>query len=152
MAVIESEILVACEPDKLFEFLTQPSNFEKLTDPQSGLTLVEAPPRLSKGAKLKFLVEAFGIAQEIEHEITEFDPPRSFTEMQVRGPFQSWVHQHRVEPDGNGGARLIERVDFKPPGGLLGMLLNEQAVRKMIETAMAFRRERLAELAAAGEC
>ncbi len=146
MAVIQTEVSLGCSPERLFEFLSQPKNWKQLADPKVGLELVEAPERLTQGARLKLRVQAFGMSQEVEHEVTEFDPPRAFTQQQVRGPFRKWIHYHRLEADGNGGVRLTERVEVEPPSGLLGMVLNENLVREMVQSGLEYRRRRIQEL------
>lgn len=47
----------------------------------------------------------------------DFEPGRQFVDEQLHGPFSSWVHTHRFEPDGE-GCRLDDRIDYRFPFGL----------------------------------
>ncbi|NOX56420.1 MAG: SRPBCC family protein [Planctomycetes bacterium] len=146
MAVFETETVLHCSPEEAFEFLARPENLNRVTDPSVGLELVDAPERLYEGARLRLHVPGFGPAQELVHEITTFEPPHRFVERQVKGPFQSWVHEHRFEANGDGTVRLIDRVEFEPPGGLLGMLLTEDRIRRTLESSFSYRQRELKRL------
>jgi len=61
------------------------------------------------------------IEWEAVHEV--YEPPTSFVEAQVRGPFRRWRHRHLVLPD-SGGARLRDELEYELPGGILAPLLD----------------------------
>lgn len=44
----------------------------------------------------------FGVWFTMTVRITAYDRPRRFVDEQVSGPFRSFVHEHRFEPDGTG--------------------------------------------------
>ncbi|HID21441.1 MAG TPA: hypothetical protein EYP14_03465 [Planctomycetaceae bacterium] len=143
MAVFETETVLHCSPEAAFEFLARPENWNRVTDPSVGVELVDAPERLSEGARLRLHVSGFGPSQELVHEILAFEPPYRFVECQVNGPFSSWVHEHRFEANGDGTVRLIDRVEFEPPRGLLGLLLTEDRIRRTLESSFSYREREL---------
>jgi ligand-binding SRPBCC domain-containing protein len=51
------------------------------------------------------------------------EPMRFFTDEQIdgEGPFKRWVHTHAFEPV-DGGTRVIDRLEYVPPLGVLGAL------------------------------
>ena len=67
-------------------------------------------------------------------EHTAYDPPHSFEDVQVKGPFRSWRHRHIVEAHPT-GAMLRDEIDYTPPLGFLGrmaaVLLIEPRLRKL---------------------
>jgi ligand-binding SRPBCC domain-containing protein len=126
MALFESRTELSCTPERLFEFITRPANLKAIAPAEVDLSFVEAPEVLSLGSKLVFKVQGFGIVQQLEHEVIEFDPPRGFREQMVKGPLPHWQHAYILEPDDSGGVALLNRIEFEPPSGILGMILTAQ--------------------------
>lgn len=139
MAVFECRTEVDVSPEELFDFITRVSNIKAITPPNVDMVIVEAPEVLSEGAKLIFKVRAFGVAQQLEHEIVEFDRPKSFREKMLKGPLPAWMHDYIVEPHGDGLAALTNRIEFEPPGGMLGMLLTADRILSHLEESYAER-------------
>ena len=67
-------------------------------------------------------------------------------EEQRQGPFRSWKHTQRFAPSVEGGVRITDVIEYEPPGGVLGRLATVEAIRRELERAFAYRRERLTEL------
>ncbi len=139
MPVFECRTEVDVSPEELFDFITLVSNIKAITPPTVDMVIVEAPEILSEGAKLIFKVRAFGVAQQLEHEIVAFERPRSFREKMLKGPLPAWTHDYIVEPRGDGLAALTNRIEFDPPGGMLGMLLTADRILNHLEESYAER-------------
>jgi ligand-binding SRPBCC domain-containing protein len=73
--------------------------------------------------------------------ITSYDPPTSFVDEQVTGPFASLRHEHEFHNDG-GGTRMLDRLTFSTPLGPLGLaaefLFLEGYLRRLILTRAKF--------------
>lgn len=143
MPVFECRTEVQVSPERLFEFITRTENMLKVSPPEVDMVIQEAPEVLAAGSRLVFKVQAFGIPQELIHEIVEFDPPHRFREKMTKGPLSSWVHDYIVEPHGEGHAALINRIEFEPPGGMLGMLVTADRIMSRLEDSYATRGEAL---------
>ena len=104
---------------------------------------VEAPEVISLGSRLVFKLQGFGVVQQLEHEIIEFDPPRGFREKMTKGPLPHWQHAYILEPDGSGGVALLNRIEFEPPGGLLGMIVTAQRMLDHLQQEYGHRGEAL---------
>jgi ligand-binding SRPBCC domain-containing protein len=146
METFESRLTLPCAAEVAFDFLAYPENIKRISPPDMGLFFVEAPERLSLGARMQFKVQAFGVVREATHEITQFDEPRSFTEKQVKGPLRHWVHEHLFEPDGEGAVTMIDRIEFKPPGGVVGLLVNADRILENLEDGFDHRHDQLEKL------
>ena len=132
MAVFEARVELACSPEAAFEFLARPANLRRISPPQIMLVFDAAPERLSLGARLEFRVQAYGVMRSAIHEVTAWDEPRRFVERQVAGPTGVWEHEHLFEPSPR-GVIVIDRIEFAPPSGLLGMIVNERKIRDSLE-------------------
>jgi ligand-binding SRPBCC domain-containing protein len=142
MPVFEASVLLTREPAEVFARFVEPSWLIATAPPELSLRLVEAPPALSLGARTTVAGRRWGIPHRVTLEVTAFEADRLLVEEQREGPFKRWVVTHRFEPAG-GGTRLTARVEFEPPGGLLGLTVTEAFVRREIETLWAYRAERL---------
>ena len=146
METFEARLTLPCAAEVAFDFLAHPENIKRISPPDMGLFFVEAPERLSLGARMQFKVQAFGVAREATHEITQFDEPGSFTEQQVKGPLGHWVHEHLFESDGEGAVTMIDRIEFKPPGGVVGLLINADRILDNLEEGFDHRHDQLEKL------
>lgn len=145
MPVFESTVEVTCSPDRAFEFLARPANLLLVTPPDVSMKIVEAPERLALGSKITVQVSKFGLPQKITNEVTAFEEGVVFTDVQVSGPFKKFEHTHRVEP-ADGGTRIIDRIEYEAPGGLVGLLLTNKKIHEYLDTLDAFRAGRFKEL------
>lgn len=60
----------------------------------------------------------FGVRWRMRSRITELDRPNTFTDIQARGPFRSFVHRH-VFRDAPGGTTMIDDWTHVAPLGFL---------------------------------
>ena len=139
MSTFQTETILDCTPEAAFRFLIRPENIQKVTDPSLGLAFTNAPEQWSQGSRIEFQIRGIGPAQNAVHEIVEFEEPHRFVERQIEGPFKLWVHEHRFEPHNGTGVCIIDRVEFSPPGGLLGLLVTENRIEEMLEAGFEHR-------------
>jgi len=139
MASFESSVTLPCPPERAFEFLSRPANVPLISPPELGLCLVSAPEVVSRGSRIEFQVRAFGMVRTLVHEITECVSPTRICETQVEGVFAHWVHDHIITPAGQGGAMVLDRIEFEPPKGVLGLMLTRSRILEHLEEAYDHR-------------
>jgi ligand-binding SRPBCC domain-containing protein len=64
---------------------------------------------------------------------------RGFTDTQVRGPMQRWVHRHSFEPLGPARTRITDRIEYAHAGGVLGVLTRLLFSRLALRLLFAYR-------------
>lgn len=69
----------------------------------------------------------------------DVDPHGGFTDIQKAGPFRSWVHRHRYEPDLRGGSRIVEHIDYEHDSGWSGLLTRTLFSRPMLFLLFTYR-------------
>lgn len=74
----------------------------------------------------------------------EHDPSGRFVDRQVRGPWRTWQHEHRLSADGERGTRVEDTIDLELPAGRLGSLA-EGPVEDQVRRLLAFRARQLGE-------
>jgi ligand-binding SRPBCC domain-containing protein len=130
---------------ELFDYLARSANLAALAPPELRLQLVAGPERLQLGTLLHWKARRMGISQSIINEVTLFEEGVRIGEEQRSGPFRRWTMTHRFEATA-GGSILTSEVNYEPPGGMLGLLVTAEVIRKDLEKLFAYRAKRLAEL------
>lgn len=103
--------------------------------------------RLGLGDEVTWRARHFGVPWTMTSKITEWARPRRFVDEQVAGPFASFTHEHVFEPTIGGGTRMIDRVSFTAPAGVLGRfaerLILDRYLRHLIQARNAFLQSEL---------
>ncbi len=141
--------ILTCTPPALRLFLGRPVNLPQISNPELELEVLSAPPEVTIGQRIEFRITAYGFKQRATHEylIVADD---MIVESQIEGPLRAWRHSQRIEIAGTGHCRLIDEIDFEPPGGMLGFLLTEARILESLEEGMDFRYSVLQELIESG--
>ena len=141
--VYERRTPLAASPHRVFEFHLDPVNLRRLSPAWAAVTRLVLPPRFEVGARLEVGVRLLGlIPQRWCVEITRLDPPRELVDQAISGPFPYWRHTHSVSPRADGGSELVDRVEYRPPGGILGVCADRWTTRPMLELMFRHRHAR----------
>jgi ligand-binding SRPBCC domain-containing protein len=131
--------VIRTTPEKLFAFHELPDAFARLMPPWEKSRVIETAPNLQVGSRA--IVEARiapGIFIRWESRHTAYEPPHSFEDQQVRGPFRAWRHRHIIEPHPD-GAVLLDDIEYTPPFGILGRALAGIVIERRLRRVFAFR-------------
>lgn len=132
-------------PGDVWNFLTDVKNLLRVMPPKPRMEITDAPDRLTLGSRFTIVVRQWCFRQAIVSEVIRFDEGRSFTDVQVAGPFERWEHTHSVEPI-PGGTRMRDHIVIAPPAGLAGYAFNERRIRKSLDSTFAHRDRKFREL------
>ena len=145
MPVAEHATLLSSSPLEVFDFLSRPGNLIEVMPPDYRPTLVDAPERLFHGARLTLEIHGWGFRQRLVSEITAFQPNALLVDEQREGPLRKWLHRHMLEPAGT-GTRMLDQIEFEPPGGLLGLVLSSDRIASELREVLCYRSKRFQEL------
>ena len=146
MPLVEAFVSIRCPVERAFEFLTLSDNFDKIVPPDLQLRLVQSPGRLALGSRFEVQIMGFGMPQNVIYEITEFVHPHRFQETQVKGPLGRYVHAHAFAAQQDGTVQVSDRIEFEPPGGMLGFLLTADRLKSSLEQGLTHRHRELKRL------
>jgi ligand-binding SRPBCC domain-containing protein len=122
---------------------TDARNLSEITPPWVRFeVLTPAPIVMRPGALIDYRIRVHGLPIRWRTEITEWNPPHRFVDVQLRGPYTLWHHTHTFE-EKDGGTLCIDSVTYRPRGGAI---INRLFVRRDVERIFAYRRRRLLEL------
>jgi ligand-binding SRPBCC domain-containing protein len=129
-----------------FEFFERPENLPRITPAWLRFRiLTPAPIVMRRGLILDYQVRVAGIATHWRSAISEYDPPFSFRDEQVIGPYRLWDHRHRFRRE-HGGTVIEDFVVYEPPLGPLGALLDRLIIRRQLDDIFDFRRRQIERL------
>ena len=88
----------------------------------------------------------WGVSALVVTEVVELVEPERIVEEQVRGPLGRWRHELHFRAAGDALTEVSERIDYEPPGGLLGLTLTPGVIEAELAEAFAWRQARVREL------
>lgn len=147
MHILEREIILDTDPDTLWKFLSTPVNLNELTPPNLHFQILsEVPDIMYNGLTILYEIQIplFGKRRWLT-EIKHIETGNFFVDEQRAGPYRLWYHQHRIEPIDK-KTRMIDRVCYQLPFGVIGRLVHRLWVKKMLESIFAHRATRLVEI------
>jgi ligand-binding SRPBCC domain-containing protein len=138
--LLERSQRITGDPSEIFEFFADAHNLEEITPPWLHFRTIEAPGRVSVGARIEYRLRLHGLPVRWVSRIEDWDPPHRFADAQVSGPYRHWHHTHTVEPDGD-AVVMRDRVHYSLPFGPLGELAHGVIVRRDLRRIFDYRRE-----------
>lgn len=145
------ESVIRASPERVFQFHEQPDVLNLLMPPWETAEVVQ-PAKISEvGSEAIIETKILGpLKTRWVARHTVYDPPRRFEDVQVRGPFRFWRHQHTVEPHAD-GAILRDEIDYQPPLWFLGRVLAPVLVQPRLQKLFDYRHEVTKRWCEAGE-
>ena len=140
---LQTELWLPRPRSEVFPFFAEARNLEALTPAWLKFeVLTPAPIVLRPGTLIDYRIMIHGLPIRWRTEIAEWDPPRRFVDVQLRGPYTLWHHTHTFE-ERNGGTLCLDQVRYRPRGGVLVHWL---FVRRDVERIFQYRQQQLKEL------
>ena len=147
MHFLERSMILNATPDQLWRFLATPVNLNELTPPRLQFKILsELPDQMYNGLTILYAVRIplFGTRRWLT-EIKHIRTGEYFVDEQRLGPYRYWYHEHRLEPIGEHQIRMIDRVSYQLPFGVLGLLVHKFWVKNLLEEIFDYRAERIVE-------
>jgi ligand-binding SRPBCC domain-containing protein len=134
---------VARQRPEVFDFFSRAENLEVLTPPWLNFKILDVKPQpVQQGTLINYSLRVHGVPLRWTSEIIEWEPPHRFVDLQLRGPYKLWRHEHRFE-ERDGGTLISDTINLALPLGLLGQLAYKIKVKSDIEEIFTFRKEKI---------
>ena len=131
--------------DRCWEFFGSAENLPLITPPWLHFRLAMAAPypRIEQDTLLDYTIRWCGIPIRWRTRIIDWDPPRTFIDLQVRGPYALWHHQHSFKAV-DGGVECRDRVIYQLPMPIVRAMVHPLLVKRQLIEIFQFRRETIA--------
>lgn len=129
--------------ERIFAFFSDAHNLETLTPPWLHFrVLTQAPIEIQPGTRIDYHLRLRGLPLRWQSEITVWEPPGRFVDVQRRGPYRAWIHTHSFEGSRD-GTLISDHVRYSVWGGAL---INSLLVAPDVRRIFKYRERRLREL------
>jgi ligand-binding SRPBCC domain-containing protein len=137
----ESEMSVYARSFKVGAPLSEVAAFHD--DPVSLVAIAPSPARVGSCVIFQLGVGPFGVTWN--GVVAEYVEQKYFRDVPNSGPFGAWSHTHAFAAEAN-GTRVIDRVEYEPPFGLRGKLLDPILVKPSLAFMFNYRARKTREL------
>lgn len=139
---LRSQVLIAADIDEVFSFFADAGNLDLLTPEWLRIRILTPQPiRMEPGVEIDYRLRIRGVPVGWRSRITAWDPPHSFIDEQIRGPYRQWIHQHRFSYSPE-GTRVEDWVEYAVWGG---SLVDRFLVAPDLDRIFEYRTARLVE-------
>ena len=131
--------------DEVFAFFSKPENLSLLTPPNLGFNiLTPVPIRINEGTLIDYTIRVAGLPVRWKTLITLFDAPKTFVDVQLKGPYSFWHHTHQFADTGD-STEMTDSVRYAMPAGFLGSIVHLLFVQRQLKRIFDYREQRLKE-------
>lgn len=106
----------------VFDYHARRGAIDRLIPPWERVKILKRNDSLDVGTEVLLQQSLGPLKMEWLAKHTAYEPPQRFQDIQVRGPFRSWIHDHLIESTSDQTSRLTDSVQFRLPYGLIGQL------------------------------
>jgi uncharacterized protein YbjT (DUF2867 family)/ligand-binding SRPBCC domain-containing protein len=137
--ILTSSHVVRADLERVWDFFSRAQNLGRITPRSMGFEMHTSEPSTEAGSTIDYTVRPlFGIPTKWRTRIDEVEAPHRFKDSQEKGPYKTWVHEHRFNAI-DGGVRMDDRIEYEMPFGPIGTLGHRMLVRAQLQHLFDFR-------------
>jgi len=143
--VLRCEMRVPTGLEETFRIFEDPHNLARITPPWLNFRVLDSALTMRRGLEINYRIKWLGLPMRWRTLITAYDPPYRFIDMQDRGPYTLWHHEHTFRAV-EGRTFVGDRVTYVLPLGPLGQIAHAVMVKRQLIGIFEFRQKALAEI------
>jgi ligand-binding SRPBCC domain-containing protein len=137
---LTDRFVVQADLARAWEFFGNAENLPRITPPSLGFKIAATDtPAIREGTILDYTIRWVGIPIRWRTKIIDWTPPRQFIDLQIRGPYALWHHQHAFRERAE-GTECSDLVIYKLPVPGVGRVMHALLVKKQLLEIFRFRR------------
>ena len=119
---LKRELEIYKSIDIVFSFFEKPENLSRITPSNLNFNIITPTPiEMKIGTLIDYTINLIGFKMHWRTIITSYNPPFSFVDEQLKGPYKYWHHKHEFESTEK-GTIIRDYVNYALPFGILGRL------------------------------
>jgi ligand-binding SRPBCC domain-containing protein len=150
MSVYERSFKVKAELADVAAFHDDPVSLAAITPPPVRVTIQRFDKPVRAGSRVIFRLSVGPIGVTWDGAIAEYVEQKYFRDVQSKGPFGAWSHTHSFTAEAD-GTRVSDRVEYEPPLGLIGKLIDPLLVRPSLAYLFNYRAKKTREILEQGK-
>lgn len=143
MPIFKTTQLIQTDLESCWKFFSDPANLANITPPSMNFQIIFPTPMpdMYQGMIIRYKVSPMlSIPLEWITEISHVAKPYYFVDIQLKGPYKLWHHQHFFE-EVEGGVKITDVVTYVLPAGFLGSLIAGNLINKKIQSIFDYRKK-----------
>jgi ligand-binding SRPBCC domain-containing protein len=143
LRTIIRESIIRLPIEEVFDFFSNAENLNLLTPGKLNFKiLTPLPVKMEKGTLIDYKISIMGIPFKWRTEITDWEPPFRFVDIQLKGPYKVWIHEHVFKKE-NGYTIVTDKVNYKSKGWILEPVIQKLFIEKKLEEIFDYREKKL---------
>lgn len=143
--ILKDSLVVPYKLDEVFDFFSNAENLEYLTPENLAFNILNPKPiEMKVGKTIDYKLKLYGIPFSWKSEISKWEPPNSFMDVQLKGPYSYWEHLHSFKDLGSNehgwSTEISDTVHYNQLGG---KLVNELFIKPNLRKIFSFRKEQM---------
>jgi ligand-binding SRPBCC domain-containing protein len=142
--LLERTTLIKAPRSDVFRFFEDPHNLSRITPRWMNLTISAIDPLpIKANFRIEYRMRWLGLGVlKWVTLISDYQPPRYFTDEQASGPYKYWRHVHTFD-EVEGGTLMRDRVQYELPFGILGAVTHRLIVARQLRGIFDYRNRQL---------
>lgn len=124
--------------EETFQFFSKAENLGMLTPSDMKFAIDGGPPTIAEDATIDYRLRVGPVPIRWRTRIAGWRPGVEFVDLQERGPYRCWWHQHSFVRRGSSTV-MEDRVCYAPPFGIVGRLANRLFIVPTLRRIFRYR-------------
>ncbi|QEG40278.1 TIGR01777 family oxidoreductase [Roseimaritima ulvae] len=138
-SVFERSVELPVDQASAFAYHDSPGALQRLLPPWESIEILSTDNQITVGSRVRLKAKVCGLPIKYTAKHTVYDPPHHFQDVQEKGPFAGWCHDHRFDAVSASQSRLTDHLEYRIPLGPLGKLLGSRMARNQLEAMFRYR-------------
>ena len=124
--------------EETFAFFSHAENLGMLTPAGMRFSIVTPAPAIVEDTAIEYRMRIGPVPITWRSRIVCWRPSERFVDLQEKGPYRSWWHEHSFRSIGSATV-MEDRVCYAPPFGLIGRLVNWMFIAPTLRGIFQYR-------------